>query len=153
CNSQFPIRGLQFLVLYLPQSTEGLSMRVAILSHNAQSGDAIGNQVAEKVSFFIDRGALVQVFVESLERLHPAVQPYATCGAEPLTPVPSSQRAEAEDSPAWAFLKSADLVIVEYGQTYSLLGYLPLLAGGRTRILFDYHGITPVALCDGHLRD
>ena len=49
-------------------------MRVALLSHNARAGDAIGNQVAEKLTFFLDRGAEVRVFVECDRSPHPAVR-------------------------------------------------------------------------------
>src|SRR5204863_357606 len=39
-----------------------------------------------------------------------------------------------------------DLVVAEYGQFYPLLNLLPLLAGGRPRLLVDYHGVTPPEL-------
>jgi glycosyltransferase involved in cell wall biosynthesis len=51
---------------------------------------------------------------------------------------------------AWDFLSSADLVVVEYAQHYALPGLLPLLARGKPRILFDYHGVTPRALWGNH---
>jgi glycosyltransferase involved in cell wall biosynthesis len=117
-------------------------MRVAILSHNAQAGDAIGNQVAEKLTFFLERGADVCVFVETIKRIHPAVRPHVRCVTEP-----------APHGEAWDFLSSADLVIVEYGHAYELLGFLPLLSGARPRIVFDYHGITPAELWEGHNRE
>jgi len=107
-------------------------MRVALLSHNAQAGDAIGNQVAEKLAFFLERGSDVRVFVESDHDLHPCVGPYA-----------ERFRPSQPEGDAWLFLTSADLVIAEYGQYYPLLNLLPLLAGGRPRILLDYHGVTP----------
>jgi glycosyltransferase involved in cell wall biosynthesis len=117
-------------------------MRVALLSHNAQAGDAIGNQVAEKLAFFLDRGADVRVFVESDHRLHPAVRPYCR-----VLPQPELSGA------AGRFLASADLVLVEYGQNYQLLELLPLLAGGKGRILFDYHGVTPAEYWGVHNRE
>ena len=59
-------------------------MRVALLSFNARAGDAIGNQVAEKLAFFLERGADVRVFVQSDQHLHPAVRPYCRiCSARP----------------------------------------------------------------------
>src|SRR5438132_8562647 len=99
-------------------------MRVALVTFNAQDRDAIGNQVAEKVVFFIERGADVRVFVESDARIHPAVQHYChvAIGEEP-------------DEAAWSYLSRADLVVVEYGHFYGLLHWLPLLAGGRARVL------------------
>lgn len=112
-------------------------MRVAILTHNAQFGDAIGNQIAEKVAFFLDSGADVRVFAESGRRLHPDV---------------ASHCRRLDDTPegeGWRFLEGADLIIVEYGQSYRLLNLLPLLAGGKARILFDYHGVTPPQALDG----
>src|SRR5262245_25539562 len=116
-------------------------MRVAFLSHNAQSGDAIGNQLAEKLAFFVERGADVRVFVERAEQLHPVVRPHA----EVLKSEPRGQ--------GWQWLAAADLVIVEFGQFYELLTLLPLLAGGKPRILMDYHGVTPPELWSGHNRE
>src|SRR4051794_19168930 len=104
-------------------------MRVAFLTANARFGDAIGNQIAEKVAFFLDTGSHVCVFVESDECLHPFLQPHCHKAAT-LEP----------DSNAWAFLTAADLIIVEYGHFYGLLHWLPLLINGKARILFDYHG-------------
>jgi glycosyltransferase involved in cell wall biosynthesis len=113
-------------------------MRVALLSANAQAGDAIGNNVAAKVRFFRETGAEVRAFVESDRRLHPEVAPHASVlAAEP--------RGEG-----WRFLRSADLVSVEFGHHYALLSLLPLLAGGKPRLLVDYHGITPPELWGGH---
>jgi glycosyltransferase involved in cell wall biosynthesis len=143
-------------------------MRVAFLTANAKAGDAIGNLVAEKVAFFLDRGADVRVFLESTERLHPLIRDHCRVvqGAEP-------------DADAWTFLSSTDLVIVEYGHFYRLLHWLPLLVsaaargvtphpnpppqggreptdrkgGSRARILFDYHGVTPTDLWNTHNRE
>jgi glycosyltransferase involved in cell wall biosynthesis len=117
-------------------------MRVALLSHNAQAGDAIGNLVAEKLAFFLDHGADVGVLVESTQRLHPAVRPH--CLKMP-TPEPYGE--------AWEFLSGADLIVVEYGHYYRLLELLPVLAGGKGRILFDYHGVTPADLWPAHNRE
>jgi len=109
-------------------------MRVALLSFNARAGDAIGNIVAEKLLFFLERGADVRVLLESTAHLHPTLQPFARQA--------SNSRLTDED---WQFLSSADLVLVEYGQYYRLLDLLPILASGKPRILFDYHGVTPTA--------
>src|ERR1700752_236310 len=100
-------------------------MRVALLSRTARAGDAIGNQVAEKLTFFLERGADARVFLESLECLHPAVSEQAQqITAEPV-------------GSDWEFLSSADLVCVEFGQYYALLALLPLLANRRPRIIID----------------
>jgi glycosyltransferase involved in cell wall biosynthesis len=117
-------------------------MRVALLSHNAQAGDAIGNQVAEKLAFFLDRGADVRVVIESNRRLHPAVRPHSHRWPKPE---PKGE--------VWSFLATADLIIAEYSQYYPLLGLLPLLVGSRPRLLFDYHGITPPELWGSHNRE
>jgi O-antigen biosynthesis protein len=116
-------------------------MRVALLSFNAQSRDAIGNQVAEKLAFFLERGADVRIFVESDANLHPAVHGHATV----IAPDPRGA--------AWEFIAGADLVVAEYGQYYALLGLLPLLAGGKPRVLVDYYGVTPPELWGGHNRE
>src|ERR1700724_1413046 len=101
-------------------------MRVAFLTANAKAGDAIGNVVAEKLAFFLERGADVRVFLESSERLHPLVRDHCRVvhGAEP-------------DADAWTFLSSTDLVVVEYGHFYRLLHWLPLLVSAAAR------GVTP----------
>jgi glycosyltransferase involved in cell wall biosynthesis len=127
-------------------------VRVALLTHNAPAGDAIGNQVAEKLTFFLDRGADVRVFVEADRRLHPTVRPYCRVIPEPET-----------EGAGWKFLSEADLIIVDYAQYYHLLELLPLLAAGvfreaatslfRPRILFDYHGVTPPGLWENHNRE
>src|SRR5947208_1629335 len=103
-------------------------MRVALVSHNARTGDAVGNQVAAKAAFFRDRGADLQVYVESTRQLQPSL-------AAHLRPANDLERATAH-------LCDADLLSVEYSQYYRLLDVLPLLAGGkRPRILLDYHGV------------
>lgn len=117
-------------------------MRVAILTANARAGDAIGQQVVEKLTFFLDRGADVRVFAENVRSPHPAVRPHC----EPINP--SHPSAES-----WKFLANSDLVIAEYGHGYPLLGLLPLLAGNRPRILLDYHGVTPPSLWGSQNRE
>ena len=117
-------------------------MRVALLTHNARAGDAIGNQVAEKLTFFLERGADVRVLLESERNLHPAIAPHwqRLDHAQPA-------------GQGWQFLATADLAVVEYSQYYSLLELLPLIALGKPRILFDYHGVTPAGLWENHHRE
>jgi glycosyltransferase involved in cell wall biosynthesis len=116
-------------------------MRIALVSHNAQAGDAIGNLLAEKLAFFLDHGADVRLFVETDHRLHPALRAHG----RKLAPEPKGD--------GWRFLASADLVLVEYGHYYRLLELLPLLRGGKGRILLDYHGVTPPDLWPAHNRE
>lgn len=113
-------------------------MRVALLSSNARARDAVGNQLAEKVAYFLERGAEVRVFVQSGETPHPLVRPYLEVVS----------RAEAS-GPAWEYLAEADLVVAVYAQHYALLDFLPMLAGGRPRVLLHYHGVTPPELWRG----
>ncbi len=110
-------------------------MRVAILSGNARAADAIGNQVAEKTAFFLERGALVRVFVEDARRLHPAIARHC-----------QAVRADCPGAQADEFLAASDLVIAEFGHHHSLLGLLPLCNRLGRRVLVDYHGITPLEL-------
>jgi glycosyltransferase involved in cell wall biosynthesis len=117
-------------------------MRVALLSYNARAHDAIGNHVAETAAFFADRGAAVRVFVESMDRLHPALHELARVvdRVEPSGPV-------------WDDLADADLVITQFAQSCKVLNFLPLLAGGKPRLLIDYHGVTPPDLWSGPHRE
>lgn len=106
-------------------------MRVALLTQNARSGDAIGRHIVEKVAYFLDRGARVHVVVSDLCGLHPSLKS--------LT-VPAN---ESIGGASWSVLKSADLIVVDFPQYYPQLDWLPLLADGKRRIVFDYHGVTP----------
>ncbi len=108
-------------------------MRVAFLSANARSGDAIGNQLAAKVAFFRQRGADARVFLDDESRLHPALAKVCAAFDE-------------------EWLAAADLIFVEYGQHFPLLDRLPFLANGTARVVFDYHGVTPAHLGDGQHR-
>lgn len=117
-------------------------MRAALLSYSARVGDALGNLIAEKLAFFLDRGADVRVFIECERALHPSIRPHAH--------VLSSVEL---DGAGWKFLAAADLVIVDYSQHYSLLGLLPLLADARPRIILDYHGVTPPELWGSQQRE
>jgi glycosyltransferase involved in cell wall biosynthesis len=123
-------------------------VRIALLGANAQAGDALGNQLAEKLAFFSDRGADVRVFLESDRRLHPALRAHYQ-----RVTVDDFLRAGTPGSEAWPFLSTADLVLVDYSQYYSLLEVLPLLAGGRPRIVLNYHGVTPAQMWTAHNRE
>ncbi|HZZ82491.1 MAG TPA: glycosyltransferase [Gemmataceae bacterium] len=110
-------------------------MRVALLSHNAQIHNAVGNHIAEKVRFFQERGAEVRVFVQEMRRLHPELR---EC---------TEQAAEARNvGSLWEYLRHADIVFAIYGQYHELLQYLPMLAGTGPRLVFDYLGVTPPSL-------
>lgn len=113
-------------------------MRVALLTNNARSGDAVGNQVAEKIVFFRERGVHVRVFLQEDRQLHPGVRP-----AAPVVVGPGQHAA------CRAFLAGADLVVADYSQYYSLLSLIPEAPDGRPRVVFDYHGVTPPALWPG----
>ena len=116
-------------------------MRVGLISYNGQAHDAIGNHLAEKLRFFTERGADVRVFLQAAERLHPDLARY----------VEVVDRVEAS-GPAWTYLEGADLVIADFAQDYDLLHFLPLLAGGKPRLLLEYHGISPPRLWPGPQR-
>jgi O-antigen biosynthesis protein len=110
-------------------------MRVALLSYNAQAQDAVGNQIAEKADLFRERGADVRVFIQSAARLHPRLHGYS-----------QEVRQVERTGPVWDYLASADLVVAVYAQFYKLLHFLPLLVGGKPRLLLHYHGVTPPEL-------
>ncbi|MBI2804573.1 MAG: glycosyltransferase [Planctomycetes bacterium] len=115
-------------------------MRVAILSGNAPRQSAVGNQIAEKLRFFQERGAEVRLFLQDARRLHSDL---LACTIEVPTPV--------AEGPAWKYLVHADLVLVVYAQHFSLLPWLPALGGAGPRIVFDYLGVTPTAFgCQQH---
>lgn len=117
-------------------------MRVALLSHSAPAGDAIGRQLAEKVAFFQDRGFQVRLFVETDRRLVPALRP--------VTRRFSPARPTGEE---WRYLCTADFIVVEYSQYFGMLELLPLLQDEHPKILFDYHGVTPPQLGSMNHRD
>ncbi|MCS6852602.1 MAG: glycosyltransferase family 4 protein, partial [Gemmataceae bacterium] len=121
-------------------------MRVALLSGSAPSGDAIGQQVANKAAFFLDRGAEVRVFVQDDRGLHPVLRP--------LTSVQPTGRL---DRSAWRYVLSCDLVVVEFSQHDRLIEEVPRLVGRKPRIIIDYHGITPPeawgTACNERLRE
>jgi len=110
-------------------------MRVVLMSANAPRHNAVGNQVAEKVRFFQDRGARVRLLVNDATNLH----------AE-LNGVCHQVSKVESDGPIWDELRQADLIVAVYAQTYELLQYLPRLAGTGPRIVFDYLGVTPAKL-------
>ena len=138
-------------------------MRVALISHNARAGDAIGNQVAARTRFFRDHGAEVTILIESDNCLHAELEPLAKVGDQSVAerrPAFTVRRnasgavirvvSDSADLPRLASeLLEYDLLIVEYGQYYRLLELLPMVAGKGPRILFDYHGVTPPQLWDG----
>jgi glycosyltransferase involved in cell wall biosynthesis len=131
------------LVLGISFFGQGLtSMRVAFLSSRAPSHDAIGNQLVEKVAFFLDREADVCVFLESDDGLASALRSYSR-----------ALDADQPDDEAWGYLSTADLIFVEFSQWFRLLHWLPLLTGGKARIVFDHHGVTPAGLWGPHNRE
>jgi glycosyltransferase involved in cell wall biosynthesis len=107
-------------------------MRVALLAHNAQSGDALGNQLVAKVAALRARGDEVQVFVESRQHLHSQL-----LGNVQLLTADFSLDALAEQ------LRSYHVLIVEYSQYFRALEVLPSLVGSNVKTVFDYHGVTP----------
>src|SRR5262249_31687433 len=116
-------------------------MRVGLISCNGQARDAVGNHLAEKLAFFVDRGAAVRVFLQTANRLHPALSRHVVL-------VDKVQKSGA----AWEFLKGADLVIADFAVAYDLLQFLPLLAGGKPRLVLEYHGVTPPRFWPGPQR-
>src|SRR5438552_5341586 len=106
-------------------------MRVTLLTQNASAGDAIGRHIAEKAAYFLDRGAHVRVVVADDRDIHPAIRPLTI------------RQLDRPDGDGWDALTSADLIVVDYPQYYALLDLLPLLADGKRRVIFDYHGVTP----------
>ncbi len=110
-------------------------MRVAILAASAQQYDAIGNQIAAKVNFFMDRNAEVRVFVASGDRLHEDI--VSCVEVVDSRTIPNSVR---------QCLVTADLILIEYSQWFDLLQVIPALAHCKPRIIFDYHGVTPAEM-------
>ncbi|MFO0809866.1 MAG: glycosyltransferase [Gemmataceae bacterium] len=110
-------------------------MRVALLSHSARAGDAIGRQIAAKVAYFRDHGTDVRVFVETNSGLLAALEPFTS--------------RELDER----YLQDCDLIFIEYSQYFAALDVLPRLAGCKARIVFDYHGVTPPSLGIANHRD
>ncbi len=107
-------------------------MRVVLLSGNAPRHNAVGNQIAEKVRFFQERGAEVRLLVQDARSLH---HDLLSCTLEMRQPL--------SQGPAWDELRQADLVLAVYAQYFALLQLLPCLVGQGPRIVFDYLGVTP----------
>ena len=91
-------------------------MRVAMVACSAPVRTAVGNLLAEKVAFFVDREAEVRVFLESTAHLHPQLHSYV----ERCPEVPT-------EGQAWNYLCQCDLVFFELSQGFDLLSLLPLL--------------------------
>lgn len=116
-------------------------MRVVLLSPNARAADAVGRHVAETVACLLDGGAQVRVVVADGNGLAPALRPYKLVAGS-----------AAIDGPGWRAAQAADLVIVQFSQYYPLLDWVPLLADGQRRIIFDYHALTPPRYATGPTR-
>jgi glycosyltransferase involved in cell wall biosynthesis len=117
-------------------------MRVAFVAPSAPARSAVGNLLAEKAEFFLDRGAEVRVLLESVTGVHPVLSAYAEAC---LTP-PSS-------GPAWDFLIHCDLVFVEYSIGFELAGVLPMLVGRRPKVIATYYGLSPSSDWPGPQRE
>lgn len=117
-------------------------MRVGLISHSGRARDAVGNQLAEKLAFFLERGADVRVFLQTAAGLHPRLTDYTELVSE-----------VAAEGPSWDFLAGSDFVLVDYSQFYDLLHYLPLLAVEKPRVVVDYLGVTPPELWTGPNRE
>lgn len=109
-------------------------MRIAFLSQNACTGDAIGGQLAGKVAAAQDAGHEVRVYLSEAARLRPEVEAVAVVAS----PRDLWRSAHERD-----FLLGADAVVVEYGGDFPLLDLLPALRRRGRRILFCYRGVTP----------
>ncbi|MCS6976974.1 MAG: glycosyltransferase family 4 protein [Gemmatales bacterium] len=118
-------------------------MRAAVLAHNACEGDAIGNRLAAKVRFLLQRGWQIRVFLETTERLHSDLAPF-------IVQITAGALRESEEYFRW--LCESDLVLVEFGVSFGLLHLLPLLPKPGPRILAEYHGVTPPLLWPIHQR-
>ncbi len=117
-------------------------MRVAFVACSAPARTAVGNLLAEKVAFFLDRGAEVRVFLESIAGLHPQILPHAeVCDAVPTA------------GPAWDYLSQSDVVFFEFSQGFELLHLLPLLADEKPRLIATYYGLSPSAGWPGPQRE
>lgn len=118
-------------------------MRAAVLAHNACDGDAIGNRLAAKVRLLLRRGWQVRVFVESAQRIHPALADWTT---------ETTAEALRKSGEHYRWLCECDLILVEFGVTFGLLQLLPSLPRPGPRIVAEYHGVTPPHLWPSHLR-
>lgn len=119
-------------------------MRVALLSRNARTADAIGQQVAAKVFYFQQLGAQVRLYLSETESLRP------DCAA--VKPVQGTSRSIWGDAVERDYLLTCDLVVAEYGAAYDLINLLPSLYGHGPRVVVDYRGVTPIELGDTGLQ-
>jgi glycosyltransferase involved in cell wall biosynthesis len=107
-------------------------MRVALLAYEGPHDSPLGLRLVQQLAFFRERGADVRLFVECLRGLHPELAP-GVCAC------PGGH----VDAEGWRFLTSADLVIAVHDRPCALPHVLPRLAGGRPRIVLDYHDPVP----------
>ena len=73
-------------------------MRVALISFNGQARNAIGNHLAEKLAFFLERGADVRVFLQEGDRLHPGLARFVEVASSVQT-----------KGPVWEYLSGSAL--------------------------------------------
>src|SRR5436190_9687691 len=117
-------------------------MRVAMVACSAPARTAVGNLLAEKVAFFVDRGADVRVFLESTTALHPHLVAHAEhCPTFPAV------------GPIWDYFAQSDIVFFEFSQGFDLLSLLPLLVDEKPRLIATYYGISPATGWPGPQRE
>lgn len=120
-------------------------MRVALFSRNACAADAMGQQFAAKLAFFLQRGAEVRVYLSEIFACRPDVAA--------VTPIIANANQVWKDDAQREYLLSCDLILAEFGSAYDLLDLLPALTGKGPRIMVDYHGLTPIEWADRPLHE
>ena len=116
--------------------------RVCLINASCTLGDAIGNNLREKVRFFRARGYAVDVLVEAFDQRLPLDEQafFTVIRYDDLL----SGGATPEQQRAVRHFYRADLLIFDYPTYYPLIEAIRLASTGT--VFFDYHGVTPPAL-------
>ncbi len=110
--------------------------------------DAVGNQVANQMAYFVRQGYEVVVLSEAVDRRRPLEQRRHVIEIR-LELLQEGETAAAKR--ALRILEQADRFIYHYPIYYPLMETISWIAQGI--VILDYHGITPPHLWEGHNRE
>ncbi|HET9223860.1 MAG TPA: glycosyltransferase [Roseiflexaceae bacterium] len=143
----FSVRGIAPLTLPISVAPAPPGIRrVCIVNGNCVLNDAVGNHVLNQLRFFHERGYQALVLLDHLDLRHPPElrQHMARVTLDELRAGPDNPQTRR----AVAHFQRADLYVFNYSTYYPLVEAIRLAHQGM--LVFDYHGVTPPQLWDGH---